>query len=181
MRLVTTTNTVIDYIINIFAIFAAFLLAFIMVSICIDIVMRYFLTRPMMWVAEVTEYCMIWVTFLGTAWVLKKKGHVIMDLALNKLKPEHQVILNIITSIVGAAVCLVVTWYGIKVILDVIDRELLLATILTPPAYIVFIIIPIGSLLLAIQFVRMVFDFLKQRTPGNTGQTSGNTQQTYIQ
>ena len=163
MKLLTKANTTFDYIIYIFAIFAALLLAFIMLSVCSDVVMRYFLSKPMMWVTEVTEYCLLWITFLGTAWVLRREGHVVMDLAIGQLKPEARATVSIITSVIGAAVCLLLTWYGVKVTLDVFHRNLLLSTILTPPAFILFAIIPVGSLLLSIQFIIRTHGFINSR------------------
>lgn len=160
MRPVEIVNSVIDRIIDVMAYIAVLLLAFIMLAVCADVVMRYFFSRPMIWVTEVTEYSLLWITFLGTSWVLKRKAHVIMDLAIGKLEPRARNIIAIFTSLVGMAVCLLVTWYGVKVTVDAIDRNLLMSTILSPPAYILYIIIPIGSFLLAIQFLRMILGFI---------------------
>lgn len=161
MKLVTKANAAFDRIIHILAILAAFLLAFIMLAVCSDVIMRYFFSRPMFWVTEVTEYCLLWVTFLATAWVLSRDNHVVMDLVIGHMKPEIRATMGIITSIIGIAICLLVTWYGAKVTLDVFRRDLLLSTVLTPPAYILFIIIPVGSLLLTIQFIRRAFHYVE--------------------
>ena len=162
MKLLTKANTAFDRINHILAILAAFLLAFIMLSVCSDVIMRYFFSRPMFWVTEVTEYCLLWVTFLATAWVLSRDNHVVMDLVIGHMKPEMRARIGIMTSIIGFAVCLLVTWYGVKVTLDVFQRDLLLSTVLTPPAYMLFIIIPIGSFLLTIQFIRRAFQSIKE-------------------
>lgn len=163
MKLLTKANAAFDRIIHYLAILAAFLLAFIMLSVCSDVIMRYFFSRPMLWVTEITEYCLLWVTFLATAWVLSRDNHVVMDLAIGHMKPEIRATMGIVTSIIGIAVCLLLTWYGVKVTLDVFQRNLLLSTVLTPPAYMLFIIIPIGSLLLTLQFVRRAFHYIQDR------------------
>ena len=141
MKLLTKANNAFDRIIRVLAIIAAFLLAFIMLSVCSDVIMRYFFSKPMHWVIEVTEYCLLWVTFLATAWVLSRDNHVVMDLVIGQMRPEIRSIMGIITSIVGTAVCLLLTYYGVKVTLDVYQRDLLLSTVLTPPAYLLFLII----------------------------------------
>jgi len=163
MKLQTKAGTAFDRINHILAILAAFLLAFIMLSVCSDVIMRYFFSRPMLWVTEVTEYCLLWVTFLATAWVLSRDNHVVMDLVIGHMKPEIRARMGIMTSIIGIAICLLITWYGAKVTLDVFQRDLLLSTVLTPPAYILFIIIPIGSFLLTIQFIRRAFHYIQTR------------------
>ncbi|MFC1869068.1 TRAP transporter small permease [Thermodesulfobacteriota bacterium] len=165
MKLLTKFNKAFDLVVRVFAIMGALLLAFIMFSVCTDVIMRYFFSKPMLWVIEITEYCILWLTFLGTAWVLSREGHVVMDLMISHMRPGSKSILNIITSIVGLAVCLLLTWYGVKVILDVYQRELLLSTILTPPAYLLFLIIPIGFFLLTVQFIRRTINLIiKRRT-----------------
>lgn len=165
MKLITVFNKAFDRIILVLAVISAILLAFIMVTVCTDVVMRYFLSKPMHWVLEITEYCILWMTLLGTTWVLSKEWHVVMDLLISQIKPGITNILNIITSIVGLAVCMLLTYYGIKVVLDVYQRKLLLSTILTPPAYLLFLIIPIGFFLLTIQFIRRTINLIiKRRT-----------------
>lgn len=163
MKLLTIFNKAFDRILLFFAIIAAFILAFIMFTVCTDVIMRYFLSKPMLWVTEITEYCLLWMTFLGTAWVLSREGHVVMDLMIVHMRPGRRATLNIITSIVGLAVCLLLACYGVNVILDVYKRELLLSTILTPPAYILFLIIPVGFFLLTIQFIRRIINLVIKR------------------
>ena len=162
------------------AIFAAALLAFIMLSVCGNVVMRYFFDQPMHWILEVTEYCLLWITFLGTTWVLKREGHVVMDLAIGQLNPGARDMVSIFTSIAGTVVSLFLTWYGVKVTLDVFQRDLLLSTILTPPAYILFIIIPVGSLLLSIQFVIRTCGFINRRR-GLSGKDTGISNESITQ
>ena len=45
--------------------------------------MRYFLNRPLVWVLELTEYALLWVTFLGAAWLLRQGGHVQVDVIVD--------------------------------------------------------------------------------------------------
>jgi TRAP-type C4-dicarboxylate transport system permease small subunit len=88
------------------------------------------------------------------------------------MKPEIKATMGIVTSIIGIAVCLLLTWYGVKVTLDVFQRNLLLSTVLTPPAYLLFIIIPIGSLLLTLQFVRRALHFIRDRGASTVNEKS---------
>jgi len=162
MKLKTIASAILDNTINILAVLAALLMAFLMLAVCGDVVMRYVFSRPLIWVTEVTEYSLLWITFLGAAWVLRKKGHVIMDLVLGQLKPGARTTANIFTSLIGSAVCLLVTWYGVKVTLDYFHRNLIMSTILSPPAYILFTVIPLGGLILSLQFLRMTYGFIKE-------------------
>ena len=129
--------------------------------------MRYFLKMPQVWVVEITEYTLLVITFLGTAWVLKREGHVKVDLVLNRLKPRAQAFINIITSVVSALVLLVVAWYGLRISWDYFQKGIFELSMLDIPKAPIMVVIPIGSILLLIQFLRRAYGYwesLKNRT-----------------
>jgi len=157
-----------DRIIDLLASLAGGLILFMMLSICIDVVLRYFLNRPLTWGVEISEYILLWSTLLSVAWVLKIEGHVKIDLVVNRLNPRNQCLVNTITSILGAITCLVLLWYGTKVSWEFFERGTITNTILELPSAPLFAIIPIGSFLLFIQFVRRSYGYLKSwKLPSN--------------
>ena len=113
------------------------------------------------WIIEITDYCLLWITFLGTAWVLKVDGHVKMDMLLNRLTPGTQDIVNMITSAVGAIACLILAFFSVKVTWQHFQTHHLFTRYLDVPSYPILAIIPIGSLLLFFQFVRRTCGYLK--------------------
>ena len=161
MNLVTKSTAIFDRIIGFLALLAAFVLVFMMLIVGTEVVSRYFLGSPIRWVVEITEYLLLFMTFLATAWVLRKEGHVKVDLVLNLLKPGAQPIVNIITSIICALMWLLLTCYGVKVVVDHIQIGYHMSTRLAPPAPLIIFIIPIGSFLLSIQFLRRAYGFLE--------------------
>ncbi|MFC1867829.1 TRAP transporter small permease [Thermodesulfobacteriota bacterium] len=160
MKIRLKANAVFDGAVNFFALLAILLLVFVMLAVNAEIIMRYFLGSPMIWVTEVTEYCILWMTFLGATWVLKKEGHVVMDVVINQFNPRIRARAKMITSFGGAAICLILTWYGVEVTLDFYQRSVNLASTLDPPAFPLYTIMPMGSFLLFIQFLKRAFGFL---------------------
>jgi len=161
MKLLTKAGIIFDRTINYLAFMAAVLIIFTMLSVGAEVVMRYFLRRPMIWVMEITEISLLFVTFLGTAWLLKREGHVKVDIVTGHLNPRAQDLLGIISSIIGIIVCLVLVWYGIHVSYDYIQGGLYEPTLLELPKGPLLTIIPIGSFLLLIQFVRRTYGHLQ--------------------
>jgi C4-dicarboxylate transporter DctQ subunit len=147
-------NKVLDTIIDGFGHIAELLMVFIMVIVTSEIVLRYFFGYSLIWTIEVTEYCLLWITFLATAWVLKLEGHVMVDLIPNMLKPRGKAILYMVLSIICTLICVVYAWFGATVTLDLFQKGRVLSTVMRPPAYILFMIIPIGNILLILQFIR---------------------------
>ncbi len=163
MRLITKFNSFFDRTIGLLAVLGAVILVGIMVIVDYEVVARYFLNSPTPWMLEIVEYALLYLTFLGAAWVLKEEGHIKMDLIVTRLNPKAELWLNIVTSIIGTVVCLIITWYGITVVLGLYHSGQYFAAYLKPPKYIIVAIVPFGTLLLSIQFIRRTYGYIKAR------------------
>ena len=149
-----------DGILNLCSVLVALVLVFMMLAVAYEVVMRYFFVQPTLWVLEIVEWSLVWIAFLSAAWVLRAEGHVKMDIILERLNPRVQTIINVITSILGALVCLTLVWYSSQVTWDHFVRGVLEPRFLPVPKAPLLIIIPIGTFLLLIQFLRRAFNFL---------------------
>ncbi len=161
MKVLTKVGVIFDRAIDSLAVLAIVLLVFAWFSVNLEVVMRYFLNRPLIWVVEVTEYILAFTAFLGAAWVLKRDRHTVIDIVVNRLKPRNQALLNMITSIIGAIICLVLTWYGSQITWDHFQRDVLLTKALELPKAPFLSVIVLGSFLLFIQFLRRAFKYLR--------------------
>jgi len=160
MRLLAKVVTIFDRITDLLAFFAIAIIIFIMLSVTYDVVMRYF-GHPTLWVVEISEYSLLYMTFLVAAWLLKREGHVKIDLVLNRLSPRAQAMTNVITSIFGLIICLVITWYTAKVTWSHFERGLYMPTYLEVPNAYILVVIPVGSFMLFIQFLRRIHTYLR--------------------
>lgn len=145
------------------AIGVGLLIIFTMLAVTADVVGRYFLGRPIGWVLEITEYCLLYIPFLGAAWLLKKNGHVRIDVVLRLFSEKKQNTINIFTSILGAATCFFAGYYGTAATIDHFKRGLIDTKILEMPKYIILIVIPFGFISLSIEFVIIAFEQIKNR------------------
>ena len=149
-----------DRTLNVMTFLAGILLVFIMLSVCLEVILRSFINRPQICVTEVTECLLLYITFLGTAWLLREEGHVKVDIVLNRLKPQTTAFLGIISSIMGVLVSITLTIYGFNVTWDYFQRGIYTPTALEIPVSAILLIIPIGSLMLFIQFIRRTGKFV---------------------
>ena len=146
-----------DVIIDGFALLAGLLLVAMMLLVCCSVVMRYILNLPVGWVVEVCEFGLLFITFFGTTWLLKKDGHIKVDLVISVLPPAVRKVLFRITCLIGAAGCWFLLWYGAYETWDHFQRSTLVIQTLETPKWMLMIVIPFGALLLIIQFIRMFF------------------------
>ena len=151
------TGTIIDRTLGITAILAGILVIGSMLIPCGQVVSRYFVGRPLGWVIEINEYILLYVTFLVAPWILKAEGHVKIEIVVGRLGPRTRLGLNIFTSIIAAIVCFILAFYGTKVTWGQLLSGYYAPTILEPPKFIFTAIIPFGSFLLFIQFLRRAY------------------------
>ena len=160
MKLQAKVSFVFDYILGSLTYLAAAILTFIMLAVCWDVIARAVANAPLKWVLEFSEYSLLYITLLCTAWVLKNERHVIVDIGLNQLNPKTRALFNVATSILCAIICLFLTWYGWDVSWEHLQQGYYQPTVIQPPDFPIFIIIPIGSFLLTIQFLRRAYKHL---------------------
>lgn len=154
-------TTFFDRFLDILFFAAGVLLVIATFSVCWGIFSRYFLSRPIGWLIEINEYILLYIAFLVFARVLRHEGHVKMDIVLNLFKPKTQLVVNIITSILSTVVCLIFSWFGAKVTLELFQKNTLTPTVLELPKYCLTVVIFFGSLLLVIQFIRRTRGYLQ--------------------
>lgn len=150
-----------DYFLSGLMTLGAVILAFLMLAVCWDVIARTAAGKPLIWLLEFTEYGLLYITFLCTAWVLNNEAHVTSDLLLVSLNLKHQALLNAITSILGAAICFVLFWFGVAVSWEKLQNGAYQPTAIQPPDFPIYIIIPIGFFLLFVQFLRRTLKNLK--------------------
>jgi C4-dicarboxylate transporter DctQ subunit len=130
------------------------LLYLVMLCITLEVVLRYFLNRPTIWTVPITEWSMLFVTFLAAPWLLRRQGHVKVELVLNRFNQRHQALFQIFTSVLGAMSCFILVWVGVAVCWESFQRSIVTTAAVEIPMWIPLAIIPFGSSFLCIQFVR---------------------------
>ncbi len=155
----------VDMIIRVMAGLSNVIIVYLMLSVCTDVIMRYFFNRPQAWIAEISEYLLLYVTFLGAAWVLRNEGHVMVDILLTRVSPKTNAVLGIFSSIIGVFVCLIISWFGTIETLYHFKRGVLNPSILEFPKAPLLAIIPFGSFFFMLQFIRRTLKFLRALNP----------------
>ena len=155
-------KTVFDRVLNVLSGAAGVLVALMLIEVNVDVFMRYFLNRPIPWTIEFTQYSMIFILFLGAAWVLRNEGHVVMDIMLIRLSSRSRKLTNGITSIMAAIVCFIITVYGTLVNIDYFQTGYMFGEVLNIPAFSLQFVVPLGMFLLTVQFLRRAYGYLSK-------------------
>ena len=164
-------NRIFDFILNLGAALAAGLLIAVMLLISIKVVFRYGLGEGLIGVDQISGTLLLYITFLGAAWVLKREEHVTVDLLVTQFSPRTQRRMNVTNSVIGALICLVLTIYGTLEAITSWQKEILIPAEIEIPRVINLAVIPLGSFLLCLQFVRRAGLYLADERARRVNQT----------
>jgi len=162
MKLIERGSTVFERINDYLAGVAGAIIILLMLSVSYSVAARYIWGFTTAGMFELWEYSLLWIPFLGAAWLLKTRGHVSVDILINHLKPRSQAILQAIIAILCAFVCLILTVFGIHAVWVCFRDGIRIIDDLNPPKGLVIAIIPIGSFLLFIGFLRMTHRYIRE-------------------
>lgn len=147
------------------AIAAALLILAMSCWITYDVLTRYFLDFASPWAFDLSEYALIWITFLGAPWVLLQDRHVRIELLLDVLPRFVQRTLGIAVCIIAVFACLILAWRTGVAAMQYIDRDIMMPRIWRIPRIWPYCIIPIGSLFLALSFLVRLRLYLAEEDP----------------
>lgn len=137
---------------------AAATVAAITLLVCFDVVGRNLGLRTVPWINEVTEYALPIATLAAAPWLMWRNQHVRLDVLGAMLSPRLQKHIDRIASAVGLLVCLVMVWYAVRVLLDSRAGGSLVLKALVFPEWWLYVPVPIGFALLALECGRRVFN-----------------------
>lgn len=144
-----------------FGIIAGVIFSCMALIVTYNVIMRYFFSKPPVWAIEVTEYSMVYATFLAAAWILSADGHVKIDVFTIGLSSKSQRFLSIVVSFLGVVTCLLLGWFALKSTLDLYGRGVVMMKMMPWPKWVIVAPIPLGILLTLIQFIRSTIALLR--------------------
>jgi C4-dicarboxylate transporter DctQ subunit len=147
-------NGVLDRLEDALASIAATMIVFTVIFVPMDVASRYFFGRPITWVYEVTEYILLMVPCLAMAWLARHNGHVVIDVVTSRLGERARMRLGAATHLLVGATCAFVAWWGAVVTFASFRAHALIENVLQTPQWVIYICIPLGFALTAIEFVR---------------------------
>ena len=119
---------------------------------------RYFLKQPTIWQVETTIYLLMFVAFVGAAYGLKHHAHVGVDLIIDKVPQKPQLVTRLITALAALAVVLVVMYTAYQNWHEAYLYDHRSATAFRFPLWIAYAILPLGMLLVALQYIAMIVE-----------------------
>lgn len=143
-----------DALVDAGAVLAALLLLAVMLATVVKVVLRYGFGEGLLGVDQLSGTMLLYLTFLGAAWVLRRDEHVTIDLLLNALGTRTRARLQVLASLLGCAVCACLAVFGTLEVVYSIQKGIRIPAEIEMPRAVNLAVIPLGCLFLALQFVR---------------------------
>ena len=137
------------------------------VMVSLDVLLRNLGVPSMPWLLEVVEYALFIVTFMVAPWVLNKGAHVRVDVLVANLPGSAARFMNFFANLIGLTATAVLCWHGWRVTEAAFMRGELIFKELVVPEWWLLMFVPLGSLLLVIEFGRRLASATAQADQGD--------------
>lgn len=138
---------------NLDAIITAVTLTLATIIVNVNVITRYFLSKPLYWGEEVATGLFVWTVFIGSAYAFRKKAHLGVDILVNALPGKLRSVVKVIMDILVLFVLIMLTYVSTLYVYNTWDK---LSNTLRVPSWYVSIAVPAGfglSVLFGIYFM----------------------------
>jgi C4-dicarboxylate transporter DctQ subunit len=148
-----------------FAAVSAILVLAMMLTIVYDTMARLVFSAPTLWVLDMNEYSLVYLTFLPAAWILMRGGHVRVEILLSSLSRGSRTALEVVSSLLGVAYCAILSWQSWVVAAEALEKGYRFSTALALPRFPIVVVIPIGAAWLGIGFAVKAWVAMRHGAP----------------
>ncbi len=141
----------------------AFGMLFTTVLLFVNVILRYFFHSAIFWAEEVLRYCIVWISFIGTAVCVQDDSHISIDILSSSLKPKGKRILKICLQIAGIIFSVFFFIVSIRFIGQIKATNQVSATIGNMPMYVIYLCMPISFILYFIHSAQQLISLLRNK------------------
>jgi TRAP-type C4-dicarboxylate transport system permease small subunit len=153
----STAETVYTRFIQALSLVGQAVLAFMVLTICYDSLMRYLFKAPTSWSLEINTFLIIYIAVMAAADVQREDSHIRITFFTDKAGAGTQRVIRTVIGLVGAMFCGIMAWYGGLQMLQAAEFGDRVSSNLGTPMVIPYAMLPIGFGALALQFVLQAF------------------------
>ncbi|WP_171038121.1 TRAP transporter small permease [Aquibacillus sediminis] len=119
------------------------------------VITRYFFDYAPPWSDELPRYIMVWLTFIGMSYCVRKGEHVVVDILFARMKGKFKKYYFSFTLLVCTVFSGILTYYGWNLTLKMFEINQQSVSLGIPMAYI-YLAIPVGCFLMAKNFLHLL-------------------------
>ena len=156
---VRVVNLIIDSVLKVTGWISALAILVMAVIVCYDVLARY-TGNPTIWAFDVVIYLLIWISFLGAAYGVKRDSHFRVTLIIERLNPKRAIWLHASNATVGMFFFLGVGIQGTKLVLKSIAQNLHTPTLFSVPLWVPQLGLALGAVLVSMAFFQKLVNII---------------------
>ena len=119
----------------------------------IDVICRYFFNASILGVYEITEFMMLCVVFFSLSFAQKLKGHVAVNILVDRLSNKNRQIFNVCNFLISIIFLLIIAWMSSSQGIELFHSNRVSGN-LTIPVYPFFFVLSLGCVAMALELIR---------------------------
>jgi len=140
------------------------IIAFIILtsSVIYEVIARSIFHKPTIWSLEIVTYMISCVAFFGSAYVLRINKHLEINILTQLFSNKYKRLMKIFSDTIGLIFCLIVFFYGCKLIELSYILGVVSVSELRIPLWIPQLTIPFGFFALSLEFFLRILKTIKK-------------------
>jgi TRAP-type C4-dicarboxylate transport system permease small subunit len=134
-----------------------------------EVIVRYVFDSPTLFSVELSEYLLVLVVFMSIGWVLKEDRHVSVTFVVDLLPEKMRLGLKLLTSLLTMAFLGILVWKGGRTTLTAYTGNYHSSSLLDFPMWIPYSLIPLGALVLSLQYIVKIGEVIQSLTETKSG------------
>ena len=139
------------------AVGAALLMVAVMLTVCLDVLIRNLGQQPSAHFFTLSEYALLLIPCLGAPWLVRDRGHVYIEILLMQLRPVHRHRVAQLIGVACIAICLTLAWFGVEVTVQDWVQANKDVRSFDAPRWAIVMWVPLSFLLMATEFARFLW------------------------
>jgi len=135
------------------AMLSEWVLLILVISIFYDVTMRYIFNNPTIWATEMSQYSLVFITFIGLAELQKRKSSINMDYFLTKFSPKIRRYVDVLNSIFVLIFSVIVTTEAYLLVTSAYKYKYESNSLLAIPLVFPYSLVLVGIFLLLLQAI----------------------------
>ena len=147
----------------------AYIAAFLILSMCFwityDVITRGLFNWASPWAFDLSEYSLVWMTFLAAPWILLRDGHVRIEILIDVLGPRWQRLIGVVVSLIGLIACVILAWRTGIAAIEYALNDVRVGRIWNIPRIYPYVVVPLGSAFLGLAFINRLMLYICNPAP----------------
>jgi C4-dicarboxylate transporter, DctQ subunit len=153
---VRTLAAAYEWLLTALAVVAGALLGVITFAVIVDVVWRNIGYQPPPHTSAFVEYSLLYITMLAAPWLLRKKGHVHIEMFVNLIQGRARRVIEVATYALCLAACLLLLVYSVDITWINLRNGDYDIRSFDMPRWLLFICMPVSFALLSVEFTRLL-------------------------